>query len=272
MANVFGGEANNGIQRILPTSSDVTQSSQTLLTQPNVYSRPQSAAEGVNLRDFYTKAEINRIIKTKVDTGSVYDKGTIDLLLQALEGQINSSMNELVSETQLSLQLNSFSQSVLGNVQANYYEKSTLYTKSEIDSLISEIPIDLDQFLVKEPVTLLQNTIDASDKDAIPLTLIASSSEDVDVVQQWIDHESNSIGRIRKSGRVEFYGSLFLGQNIESWRPALDVNERRITGVADPVHISDAINKGYMEDFITELIDNIVQGDDKNYIIDALEY
>lgn len=272
MANVFGGEANNGIQRVLPTSSDVTQSSQTLSTQPNVYSRPQSAAEGVNLRDFYTKAEVNRVIKTKVDTANVYDKDTVDLLLQNLEGEINSSMNELVNETRLSSQLLSFSENVIGNVQASYYEKSSLYTKYEVDALISEVTVDPDDFLTKVPTTLLQNTINPSANEAIPLTLIASSSTNVDVVQQWIDDESNSIGRIRKSGRVEFYGSLFLGQNIESWRPALDVNDRRITGVADPIHTSDAINKGYMEGFIVELLDNVVQGDDGIYIIDALEY
>jgi hypothetical protein len=260
------------VKRVLPTSPDVTQSTQTFSTQPNVYSKPQSTTENVNLRDFYTKAEVNKVLKTKVDIGSVYDKDIVDSLLQTLEGQINSSMDGMVSDAELSAQLLSLSQTIQGNIQSNYYEQSVLYTKYEIDALIAEVTTNPDDFVNKAPTSLLQNTINPLTNEAIPLTLIASSSPNVDVVQQWIDDESNSIGRIRTSGQIEFYGNLFLGQNVEAWRPALDVSERRIAGVADPIHILDAVNKGFMEDYITEVIDNVVQGDDKNYIIDALVY
>jgi len=65
---------------------------------------------------------------------------------------------------------------------------------------------------------------------------------------------------------------MVVGQNIESWRPALDVNVRRISGVADPIHLLDAVNKKYVEDYVTEVVDNIVQGEDENYVIDALVY
>ena len=276
MANVFGGGGGScgtgGVQRVLPTSPDVTQSTQTFSTQPNVYSKPQSTTENVNLRDFYTKAEVNKVLKTKADIGSVYDKDTVDSLLQTLEGQINVSMSGMVSEAELSAQLLSLSQTIQGSIQSNYYEQSVLYTKYEIDALIAEVTTDPDDFINKAPTSLLQNTINPLTNQAIPLTLIASSSPNVDVVQQWIDNESNSIGRIRTSGQIEFYGNLFLGQNVEAWRPALDVSERRIAGVADPIHTLDAVNKGFMEDYITEVIDNVVQGDDKNYIIDALVY
>ena len=276
MANVFGGGGGScgtgGVQRVLPTSPDVTQSTQTFSTQPNVYSKPQSTTDNVNLRDFYTKAEVNKVLKTKADIGSVYDKDTVDSLLQTLEGQINTSMSDMVSEAELSAQLLSLSQTILGDVQSNYYEQSVLYTKYEIDALIAEVTTNPDDFVNKAPASLLQNTINPLANQAIPLTLIASSSPNVDVVQQWIDNESNSIGRIRTSGQIEFYGNLFLGQNVEAWRPALDVSERRIAGVADPIHTLDAVNKGFMEDYIIEVIDNVVQGDDKNYIIDALVY
>jgi hypothetical protein len=276
MANVFGGGGGScgtgGVQRVLPTSPDVTQSTQTFSTQPNVYSKPQSTTDNVNLRDFYTKAEVNKVLKTKADIGSVYDKDTVDSLLQTLEGQINASMSDMVSEAELSAQLLSLSQTIQGDIQSNYYEQSVLYTKYEIDALIAEVTTNPDDFVNKAPTSLLQNTINPLTNQAIPLTLIASSSPNVDVVQQWIDDESNSIGRIRTSGQIEFYGNLFLGQNVEAWRPALDVSERRIAGVADPIHTLDAVNKGFMEDYITEVIDNVVQGDDKNYIIDALVY
>jgi|688.fasta_scaffold02098_42 hypothetical protein len=275
MANVFGGGGNcgtGGVQKVLPTSPDVTQSTQTFSTQPNIYSKPQSTTENIDLRDFYTKVEINKVLKTKANIGSVYDKDTVDSLIQTLEGQINSSTAGMVTDAELSQQLLSLSQTLLGDIQTNYYGKSVLYTKYEIDELIAEVTTDPDDFITKAPTSLLQNTINPLANEAIPLTLIASSSPDVDVVQQWIDNESNSIGRIRTSGQIEFYGNLFLGQNIESWRPALDVSERRIAGVADPIHVLDAVNKGFMEDYITEVIDNVVQGDDKNYIIDALVY
>ncbi len=275
MANVFGGGGNcgtGGVQKVLPTSPDVTQSTQTFSTQPNIYSKPQSTTENIDLRDFYTKVEINKVLKTKVNIGSVYDKDTVDSLIQTLEGQINSSTAGMVTDAELSQQLLSLSQTLLGDIQTNYYGKSVLYTKYEIDELIAEVTTDPDDFINKAPTSLLQNTINPLTNQAIPLTLIASSSPDVDVVQQWIDNESNSIGRIRTSGQIEFYGNLFLGQNIESWRPALDVSERRIAGVADPIHVLDAVNKGFMEDYVTEVIDNVVQGDDKNYIIDALVY
>ena len=276
MANVFGGGGGScgtgGVQRVLPTSPDVTQSTQTFSTQPNVYSKPQSTTDNVNLRDFYTKAEVNKVLKTKADIGSVYDKDTVDSLLQTLEGQINASMSDMVSEAELSAQLLSLSQTIQGDIQSNYYEQSVLYTKYEIDALIAEVTTNPDDFVNKAPTSLLQNTINPLTNQAIPLTLIASSSPNVDVVQQWIDDKSNSIGRIRTSGQIEFYGNLFLGQNVEAWRPALDVSERRIAGVADPIHTLDAVNKGFMEDYITEVIDNVVQGDDKNYIIDALVY
>jgi hypothetical protein len=275
MANVFGGGGNcgtGGVQKVLPTSPDVTQSTQTFSTQPNIYSKPQSTTENIDLRDFYTKVEINKVLKTKANIGSVYDKDTVDSLIQTLEGQINSSTAGMVTDAELSQQLLSLSQTLLGDIQTNYYGKSVLYTKYEIDELIAEVTTDPDDFINKAPTSLLQNTINPLTNQAIPLTLIASSSPNVDVVQQWIDDESNSIGRIRTSGQIEFYGNLFLGQNIESWRPALDVSERRIAGVADPIHVLDAVNKGFMEDYVTEVIDNVVQGDDKNYIIDALVY
>jgi hypothetical protein len=278
MANVFGGGGGNcgtgGVQRVLPTSPDATQSnaSQTFSTQPNVYAKPKAGADGINLRDFYTKSDINKFLKTKADIGSVYDKGEVDSLLAALQASVNSSILPLVTEAELASALGSLSQTLLADVQSNYYSKDVLYTKYELDVLFADVTTDPDDFVSKSPTLLLQNTIDPGSSQAIPLTLVASESTQVDIVQQWIDHEANSIGRIRKSGQVEFYGNLILGENIESWRPALDASERRIAGVADPIHTLDAVNKGFMEDYVTEVIDNVVQGDDKNYIIDALVY
>lgn len=278
MANVFGGGGGScgtgGAQRVLSTSPDVTQSnsSQTFSTQPNVYSKPQGGADGIDLRDFYTKADINKFLKAKVDIGSAYDKDEVDSLLAALQASVNSSIANLVTEPELSSALSSLSQTILGDVQSSYYTQDVLYTKYEVDTLLAGAINNPDDFVFKVPTSLLQNTINPEAAQAIPLTLVASTSTQVDVVQQWIDHEANSIGRIRKSGQVEFYGNMLLGENIESWQPALDVSEKRIAGVANPIDPFDAVNKDYMEDYITGVIDNVVQGIDKNYIIDALVY
>lgn len=279
MANVFGsGGGNNcgtGVaQRVIPTSPDVTQSnsSQTFSTQPNVYSKPKTGADGVNLRDFYTKSDINKFLKTKADVGSVYNKDEVDSLLTSLQNNVNSSIVNLVTESELSSALSSLSQVIFSNVQNSYYTKDVLYTKYEVDSLLEEVTTNPNNFISDTPSSLLQNTINPGTFQAIPLTVVASASTQINVVQQWVDSESNSIGQIKKTGRVEFYGNMVLGENIESWRPALNVNQRRIAGVADPVNPFDAVNKLFMQDYITEVIDNVVQGDDNNYIIDALEY
>lgn len=274
MANVFGGGGSNydagGVQRVLPTSPDVTQNnlSQTFSTQPNVYSNPIAGVDDINLRDFYTKADINKFLKTKVDVGSVYDKAEVDGLLAALQADVNSAIIDLVTESELSAALTSLSQTILGNVQNSYYTQDILYTKYEVDTLLDGVITNTDDFVSKAPTSLLQNEIDPGAAQAISLTLVASSSPQVDVVQQWIDHESNSIGRVRKSGQIEFYGNMFLGQNIESWHPALDVSEKRIAGVANPIHPLDAVNKDYMEDYVAD----VLRKDRRNYIIDALVY
>ena len=278
MANVFGGGGSNcntgGARRVIPTSSEVTQSnsSQTFSTQPNLYSKPQTNADGIDTRDFYTKVDINRFLKTKVDVGATYNKAEVDGLLTSLESEVNSSLTPFITQTELNSAISSSSQSILGDVQNNYYTKTNLYTRSEVDSLLDNVTVDPDDFILKTPTSLLQNTINPGTTQAISLTLIASGSPQVEIVQQWIDHQANSIGKVKKSGRIEFYGDMSLGQNIESWRPALDVSERRIAGVADPIHPFDAVNKLFMQDYITEVIDSIVQEDDKNYIVDALEY
>lgn len=250
MANVFGKGGDNcgigGTQRVLPSFPDVIQSS----------------------LDFYTQEEIDKFLKIKADAGNVYDKDEVDDLL----ADVNSVVIDLVTKSEFSSSLTSLSQTILGDVQGSYYVQDVLYTKYEVDSLLAEVTTNPNDFVSKAPTSLLQNTINPETAQAISLTLVASSASQVDVVQQWIDHESNSIGRVRKSGQVEFYGNMFLGENIESWQPALDVSKRRIAGVANPIHPLDAVNKDYMEDYIVEAIDNLVQGDDKNYIIDALVY
>lgn len=278
MAKVFGGGSSpscgdSGINRVLPTSPEALRGGQTqsFSSTPNVYSKTQSAVGDSNLQDFYTKSEVQKLLRTKADISSVYTKDEVDGTLAALEAEIGQSLIAFITESEVDAKISASYDSILSYLAQNYYTRSQTYSKSQVDSLIAAIEVG-DGFVMKQPSTTADNTISPGANEAVPLTLIASTDPDITTIQHWIDNQSNSVGRVRTSGRVEFYGHMVVGQNIEAWRPALDANERRIAGVADPIHTLDAVNKGFMEDYITEVIDNVVQGDDKNYIIDALVY
>jgi hypothetical protein len=282
MANVFGGGGggssakpcgDSGISRVLPTSSEALQSSQdqSFSSSPNVYSKTVSTTTGLNLRDFYTKSDIHRLLKTKADISSVYTKSEVDAKMAVFEGQVNSSLIGFITESEVDGKISGLYDTVLSYLSSNYYNRDSLYTKSQIDSLLEALTLGED-FILKQPSTTLQNTIDPGSNNAIALTLKASSNANITTIQHWVDDQSNSVGRIRKSGRVEFYGHMLVGQAIETWRPAFDANVRRISGVADPMHTLDAVNKKYMEDFIVEVVDNIQRGEDLVFDIDCLVY
>lgn len=278
MAKVFGGGGSascgdSGIGRVLPTSSEALRGGQTqaFTSTPNVYSKTQSAVGGADLQDFYTKSEVQKFLRNKADISSVYTKAEVDEALATLEGQIGSSLISFVTEAEVDGKISASYNSLLSYLFQNYYNRAQTYSKGQVDSLLAAIDVG-DGFVMKQPATTADNTISPGSNEAVPLTLVASTDSDITTIQHWVDAQSNSVGRVRTSGRVEFYGHMVLGQNIEAWRPALDANRRRISGVADPVHPLDAINRNFMEGFITEVVDNITQGDDKNYIIDALEY
>lgn len=279
MANVFGGGGSSpscgdsGISRVLPTSQEALNSTQTqsFSSTPNVYSKTRSATGEANLQDFYTKSEIQRLLKTKADITSVYTKAEVDASLTQLESEINASLIQFITEAEVNTKISASYDSILSYLAQNYYTRSQTYSKGQVDTLIAAIEVG-DGFVLKQPTTTADNTIAPGANEAVPLTLVASTDPDITTIQHWVDNQSNSVGRVRTSGRVEFYGHMVLGQNIESWRPALDANIRRISGVADPIHTLDAVNRKYMEDYIVEVIDNIQQGEDGAYDIDCLVY
>ena len=93
MAKVFGSGGSSpscgdsGISRVLPTSQEALNTSQTqsFSSSPNVYSKTRSATGEANLQDFYTKSDIHRLLKTKADISSVYTKAEVDARLSNLE-------------------------------------------------------------------------------------------------------------------------------------------------------------------------------------------
>lgn len=277
MANVFGGSGggggpkpcgDGGINGVLPTSPNALQASQvqTFSSTPNVYSKTASTTTGLNLRDFYTKSDIHRLLRVKADISSVYNKSEVDALLASLEAQTNLSLIGFITKPEVDTKIAASFDNVISYLANNYYEANSLYTKSEINALFQGLTLGED-FVSLEPNTTQRNIINPRTNEAIALTLVASSNPSITTIQHWIDDQSNSVGRIRKSGRVEFYGHMVLGQAIEAWRPALDTNDRRISGVADPIYRLDAINKQYLEKYLTE-----IAAFDKFFDIDCLTY
>jgi hypothetical protein len=262
-----------GINSILTVSPDALENfdNQVYSSTPNNYSRAGTEFPVFDLRDFYTKADIHRLLKTKADVTSVYKKAEVDAAISALNSQINQSLTAYITSVEVDNKISQSYNQLLSYVEDNFYEKSLLYTKSEVNSLLQSLSLGT-EFVVLEPNTTERNIIDPKTNNAVALTIKASSNPEVTTVQHWIDDQSNSIGRIRKSGQVEFYGNMVLGQTIESWRPALDVSEKRISGVADPIHGLDAINKDYLEEFVLSAIITSQLDVDKIFDIDCLVY
>jgi len=278
MAKVFGGGnspscGDSGINRVLPSSPEALRGGQqqTFSSSPNVYSKTQSAVGDSSLQDFYTKSEVQKLLKLKADISSVYTKEEVDDALAALEAKVGQSLIAFITEAEVDTKISASYDSIFSYLAQNYYTSSQTYSKAQVDSLIAAIEIE-DGFVMKQPSTTADNTISPGANEAVPLTLVASTDPDITTIQHWVDNQSNSVGRVRTSGRVEFYGHMVLGQNIESWRPALDTNQRRISGVADPIHTLDAANKKYVEDYVVAVVDAIQRDDDGLYDIDCLEY
>jgi hypothetical protein len=267
--NTGGG----GATTILSTSPDALQASeaQVFASSPNNYSKIGSEYPTTNLRDYYNKADIHRLLKTKADISSVYTEAEVDSKLLALKTEIDISLTQFITEQEVDEKITESFDSITSLLESNYYEKQVLYTKSEINTLLSQLELG-DEFVSLQPQTTARNIINPGVNNATSLTLVASSNSNATTIQHWIDDQSNSVGRIRKSGRVEFYGHMVLGENIESWRPALDANIRRISGVADPIHRLDATNKKYVEDFVINAISNAQIGADGIYDVDCLTY
>lgn len=277
MTKVFGGGGagcgDGGVSRVLPTSPEAIRSGQpqSFSSAPNVYSKSQSAIGDSNLQDFYTKSEVQKLLRIKADISSVYAKEEVDGAIGVLEAEVNASLLEFITEAEVNTKVSSSYDSFLSYLAQNHYSSSQLYTKAEVTSLLAAVQPTTD-FIRKQPSSTASNTISPGANEAIPLTLVASTDPDITTIQRWVDTQSNSVGRVRTSGQVEFYGNMVLGQNIERWRAALDTSQRRISGVADPIQLLDAVNKKYMEDYIVYVVDNIQRGEDGIYDIDARVY
>jgi len=275
MANVFGNgntrncSSGNGI---LPAPRPTVAPARSVSTAPKVFRSDAPTPEQLNPRDFYTRREIDRYLDDKAEISDVYKKtdsyssSEVDQLISQLN--IASYATQAYVTTSLSTQVNAIN----ANLNSNYYERTSLYTKTEIDSIIATANIG-DNYISKAPDSLSDITINPSVSDlSVSLVVQSSNNTSTTQVQRWENSSTDFLGAIYADGKAAFTNLTTIGANVSVGEVALDTSDRRIAGVANPVNNLDAVNKSYMETFITTTIDDVLTDTDENYLVDAGQY
>ena len=275
MANVFG---NNNSRNCSPGGGIISSPKPSVVparsvsSNPNVFKGEAATSEKLNPRDFYTRREIDRYLNDKADLSSVYERedSYSSAQVDALFAGLNLSTYATLSYT--TNLVNTTASTINADLNSNYYERSLLYTKSEVDAAISSADIG-NSYVSKAPDSLDDITIDPSVSN-LSVSLIVKSSNNTETtqVQRWENSSTDLLAAIYADGKATFTGKTTIGENINTGEVALDTSERRIAGVANPVDNFDAVNKVYMETFITTTIDDVLTDTDENYIVDALQY
>lgn len=275
MANVFGNGSNRNCSSgsgILPAPRPSVVPARSVASTPNVFKGDGATPEQLNPRDFYTRREVDRYLSDKADLSNVYTReetyssNEVDQLLTQLN--ITSYASIAYVDSSISSQVNAIN----ADLNSNYYDKTQTYSKSEVNNLISTADIG-DSYLSKTPATLDDITLVPSVTD-LPVSLVVrSSNNDLGTqVQKWENASTDLVAAIYADGQATITNLLTVGENVSVGGVAVDASERRIAGVADPVDNLDAVNKSYMETWITGVISDITQDQNENYLIDALEY
>ena len=275
MANVFGNGNNRNCSSgrgILPAPRPAVVPARSVSSAPKVFKGDAPTPEQLNPRDFYTRREIDRYLDDKAEISDVYKK---------TETYTSSEVDQLISQLNLSTYatttyvtnyVDTQVDSINSDLNSNYYERTSLYTRLEIDALIASANIG-DNYVSKAPDSLSDITIDPS-IDTLSVSLIVKSSNNTATtqVQRWENSSTDFLAAIYADGKATFTNLTTIGQNVSAGEVALDTSERRISGVANPVDNLDAVNKSYMETFITTTIDDVLTDTDENYIVDAGQY
>ncbi len=275
MANVFGnGNTRNcsSGNSILPAPRPTVAPARSVSSSPKVFRGEAPTPEQLNPRDFYTRREIDRYLDDKAEISDVYKKtdsyssSEVDQLISQLN--ISSYATQSYVTTSLNTQVNVIN----ADLSSNYYERTSLYTRTEIDSLIATADIG-DSYISKAPDSLSDITINPSVSDlSVSLVVQSSNNTGTTQVQRWENSSTDFLAAIYADGKAAFTNLTTIGANVSVGEVALDTSDRRIAGVANPVNNLDAVNKSYMETFITTTIDDVMTDTDENYLVDAGQY
>lgn len=223
------------------------------------------------VQDFYTKAEVNRLLSSKAGVSTVYTRSYLDTEINRIDGLISGLSASQIEQADLDTQLSSLQSTIESGVATTYATISDTYSKSEVDNLIDAVDLDPNNFLRKVPANTADNTINPGSNDAIALTVRGSSTNAI--VTQWLDDTSDTIGYVSNSGSVTFENLLTVGRLVSNGGVALDVSGKRITGVATPVLGSDAVPYSYLQSYVVDFFEDSVRPDtDTFYNLDAGDY
>ncbi len=275
MANVFGNGSNRNCSSgsgILPAPRPSVVPARSVASTPNVFKGEGATPDQLNPRDFYTRREVDRYLSDKADLSNVYtqEKSYSSIEVDQLLAQLNLSSYASIAYVDSSI--SSYVNSINANLNSNYYDKTQTYSKSEVNTLVSTADIG-DNYVSKAPDSLADITINPG-IDTLSVSLIVRSSNNTATTQaqRWENSATDLLAAIYADGKATFTNLTTVGENVSAGEVALYTSERRIAGVANPVNNLDAVNKSYMETFITTTIDDVLTDTDENYLVDALEY
>lgn len=218
--------------------------------------------------DHYTKSEVNQLLAAKAGTATTYTRTYLDGVLSSVNSSIASLSVSQVTGATLAVELSGLQSEIESDVAATYATLADTYTRSEVDSIISSIDLDPNTLLRKEPTTTAQNTINPGANNAIALTIRGSSTNPI--VSEWRDSTSDRIGYVTNAGRVVFEGRMDLGRLVSDGQIALDMHDRRIGNLANPVLGSDAVPFSYLQSYILEFYEDVIRPQpDTYYNLDA---
>ena len=277
MANVFGGGSNSsgscGTNReIMQAPRQQVVPARSVSSTPNVFNGEVTSSGNLSLRDFYTKREIDKYLDTKAEISETYDRDVL-YTRSEVDGLINNlSLNTYALTTYVDAELADQLSSINNNLAQNYYTQSVLYTRTQVDNLISALSITGD-YISKTPATVAEVTI-IPEVTNLSASLIVRSSNNTDSteVQRWENSSTDYLASIYADGKAKFVNTVTLGENVNAGGIGLELSSRRISNVANPVNDFDVVTKHFMESFITTTIDQVTQGTDGNFLLDALEY
>lgn len=275
MANVFGGSSSGSCStggQILPAPRQTVSPAGPVSSTPNVFKSGSSITKDIDLRDYYTRRQIDKALAAKANNTSVYtntevyNKSEVDDKVTAL------NISNYATNTAVSTSISALESTINATLTNNYYQTSVLYTRAQVDSLISGASSSGD-YVSRAPSAVSEVTISPSSVSlSVSLLVRSSNNTETTEVQRWENTSTDFLAAIYADGKAKFTNYTSIGENVSSGDIALFTNNKRVSGVANPVNESDAVNKLYMETFITTTLDDVINDVDENYIVDALEY